>query len=243
LAPEDAELRLMRGISGVQMPFFVNKLDQAITDLDWILKSSAPGPVKAEALYWLGAAYQKKAMSYWIKVVSDYPKTEASGQVFATLRPPVKRLDLSKHSLPVLSIDFILGFRDELAPQTAVWVEKKDGTFVKTVYVSGFSGHAREQQVNLSEWAGSSKFVDVDGVTGASIDLGHHIYAWDLKDVSGKQVGPGEYVIKVEACFWPSMEYQFVSAAINLDGKHKRVVTEEGKHIPYLEVTYYPAKK
>ncbi len=242
LAPEDVELRLMRGISGVQMPFFVNKLDQAIADLNWILKSKTSGPARADALYWLGMAYQKKAMSYWIKVVSDYPKTEASGQVFEVLRPPVKRFALSKHPLPALSIDFILGFRDELAPQTAIWVEKKDGTFVKTIYVSGFSGYAKEQQVNLSDWADSSKFSDVDGVTGASIDLGHHIYAWDLKDISGKQVSPGEYVIKVEACYWPSMEYQLVSTAIKLDGKHKRAVTEEGNHIPYLEVTYYPAK-
>lgn len=242
LAPDDVEIRLYRGISGVQMPFFVNKLDQAITDLNWILQSKAPDSTKADALYWLGMAYQKKTMSYWIKVVSDYPKTEASRSVFAGLRPSVKRLDLSKHERPVLAIDFILGFRDELPPQTAVWIENKDGTFVKTIYVSGFSGYAKEQQVNLPKWSKSSNFVDVDGITSASIDLGHHIYVWDLTDNSGKKVKPGEYVVKVEVAYWPSMEYQMVSAAINLAEDKKRVVTEEGNHIPYLEVKYYPAK-
>lgn len=243
IAPDDIEMRLSRGISGTQMPFFVNKLDQAIADLNWILKSKAASAVKADALYWLGMAYQKKSMSYWIKVVSDYSSSEAARSVFAGLRPPIKRLDLTKLKTPVLVIDFVLGFRDELAPQTAVWIENEDGAFIKTIYVSGFSGYAKEKQVNLPKWAKSSKFADVDAITGASIDLGHHIYTWDLKDNSGKEVKPGGYIVKVEVAFWPSMEYQTVSAAINVGKGKKQVVREEGNHIPYLELKYYPAVK
>lgn len=242
LWPDDIELRLLRGITGVEMPFFVEKLDQAIVDLNWILKSDAADSTKAEALYWLGRAYQKKTASYWIKVVTKYSKSKASQYVFEGLRPGVKRLDLSKYQTPILTIDFVLGFRDELPPQTAVWVETKEGTFVKTIYVSGFSGYAKEQQVNLPTWSKSSKFIDVDAVTSASINLGHHIYTWDLKDNSGKKVKPGEYIIKVEAAYWPSMEYQSVSAAIKLGKNQERVVTEEGNLIPYLEVKYYPSK-
>ncbi len=241
LAPEDIEIRLLRGIIGVEMPFFVKKLEQAIDDLNWILKSNAPDSTKAEALYWLGRAYQKKAMSYWIEVVTKYSKSKASQNVFETLRPAVKRLDLSNYQMPILTIDFILGFRDELPPQSVVWVETKEGAFVKTIYVSGFSGYAKEQQANLSAWSESSKFVDVDAVTSASIDLGHHIYVWDLKDNSGKKVKPGEYMIKVEVAYWPSMEYQLVSATIKLGENQERVVTEEGNLIFYLEVKYYPS--
>lgn len=240
LAPEDAEMRLSRGIIGVQMPFFVGKLDQAMDDLNWVIKSDAPDSVKADALYWLGAGYQKKAMTQWIKVVSDYPDSQASQTVFETMRPAIKRLDVSKYQLPILTIDFVLGFRDELPPQTVVWVEDKGGQFVKTVYVSGFSGHAKEQQVNLPEWSDSSEFADADGVTGASIDAGHHIYVWDLKDKSGKQVEPGEYTIKVEVHYWPSMEYQMVSATIELGETSERTVVEEGNLIPYLEIRYFP---
>ena len=236
LAPEDAEARLSRGIIGVQMPFFVGKLDQAMDDLNWVIKSDAPDSVKADALYWLGVGYQKKAMTQWIKVVSDYPDSQASRTVFETMRPAIKRLDVSKYQLPILTIDFVLGFRDELPPQTVVWVEDKGGQFVKTIYVSGFSGHAKEQQVNLPEWSDSSEFADADAVTGASIDMGHHIYVWDLKDSSGKQVKPGEYVVKVEVHYWPSMEYQMVSATT----KGGRTVVEEGNLIPYLEVRYIP---
>jgi tetratricopeptide (TPR) repeat protein len=242
ISPEDIELRLLRGIIGVEMPFFVEKLEQAIVDLNWILNSDAADPTKADALYWLGKAHQKKAMTYWIKVVTKYSQSRASQNVFAGLRPVFKRVDLSKYQTPVLTIDFVLGFRDELPPQTAVWIETKEGTFVKTIYVSGFSGFAKEKQVNLPTWAKSSKFTDVDGVTSASIDLGHHIYVWDLNDHSGKKVNPGEYTIKVEVAYWPSMEYQMVSAAINPGKNQEQAVTEEGNLIPYLEVKYYPSK-
>jgi hypothetical protein len=131
-----------------------------------------------------------------------------------------------------------LGFRDELAPQTVVWIEDKGGNFVKTVYVSGFSGHAKEQQINLPIWAGSSRFIDVDGVTGASINLGHHIYVWDLKDHSGKKVKSGDYTIKVEVKFWPSMQYQLVAAHLKVGKKDSQVVIKEGNLIPYLEAKY-----
>jgi len=243
ISPDDIEMRLLRGITGVEMPFFVNKLEQAIKDLTWISKRDVPESYKAKALFWLGKAYQKKAIGYWIKVVTKYPKSEASKYVFSGLRPKIKHLDISKYKMPVITIDFLLGFRDELAPQTVVWIENKEGKFVKSIYVSGFSGYAKEKQINLPKWSKSSSFVDVDGVTSASIDLGHHIYVWDLKDISGKMVNPGKYVIKVEVSYWPSMEYQLVSAAINIGKEKDRVVIEEGDLIPYLEVKYYSSKK
>ena len=81
----------------------------------------------------------------------------------------------------------------------------------------------------------------MDAVTRASINLGHHIYVWDLNDASGNRVKPGEYIIKVEVAYWPSMEYQLVSAALKLGKNQERAVTEEGNLIPYLEVKYYPS--
>ena len=240
LAPEDWEMRLTRGIVGVEMPFFVGKIDQAMGDLNLIINSDAPNSLKAQALVWQGRAYQKKAMTNWIKVISEYSNSEATKTAFSMMCPPVKHLDLSKYEAPFLVIDFVLGFKDELAPQTAIWIETKDGAFVKTIYVSGFSGHAKEKQVNLSDWADASKFSDADAVTGASIDLGHHIYVWDLKDKSGKKIKDGQYVVKIEVAYWPSMEYQSVSANVKLENKVDRSEVEEGNLIPYLEVKYYP---
>ena len=243
LAPENGEIRLLRGIAGVEMPYFVHKLEQGIDDLNRVLRSDVSDSTKAEALHWLGKAYQKKAMSYWIKVVSKNPNSEESKAIFDRMRPEVKRFYLSRYQPPVLAIDFILGFQDELEPQTAVWIEDKDGNFVKTIYVSGFSGHAKEREVRLPKWANSSKFVDVDAVTGASINVGHHIYVWDLKDSLGRRVKAGKYVVKVEVAYWPSKQYQLVSAAVNLQEKEDRIIVEQGKFIPYLEVNYFPVRE
>ena len=239
LAPEDIEMRLIRGTAGVEAPFFTGRLEQAITDLQMALESSISDDMKARALYELGRAYQKKAITNWIEVVSDYSNTQSSDFVFNELNPGLKHIDIPEYKEPVVVIDFILGFKDELAPQTALWVEDKDGNFVKTIYVSGFSGYARSIG-RVPQWTSSSEFIDADGVTGASIDLGHHIYVWDLKDISGKKVKLGEYIIKVETTFWPSMQYQCAEAPITLRKEADSFVVEEGKLIPYLRVKYLP---
>lgn len=240
IAPEDIELRFTRGTLGVNFPFFAGKLEQGIEDLNMVINSNATDSIKAEAKFYLGFAYRKKARTQWIDVVENYKDSRASQMVFDELNPNVKRIDISKVGTPVVVIDFILGFADELAPQTAVWIEDKNGKFIKTIYVSGFSGHAKEKQVNLPRWSKSSNFSDTDGVTGASVDLGHHIYVWDLKDNIGKEVKSGEYVIKVEVSYWPSMQYQWTSANINIGKKETRTIVEEGNLIPYLEVKYIP---
>jgi tetratricopeptide (TPR) repeat protein len=242
LAPENPDIRLLRGSVGVHMPFFLGKLTQSIEDLNMVLESKADKSKKAEALYYLGIAHQKKTMEYWDKVIADYPSTEASKMVLEGMRPKVKRIDPSKFKDPVVSVDFVLGFQDGLAPQTAVWIEDKNGKFVKTLYVSGFSGHVKEKQLWLKEWAASSKYIDADAVTAASIDVGQYIYLWDLKDYNGKSVKSGEYVVKVEVSSWPSMEYQLASVPIEIGGKEKRSATEEGNVIPSLVVTYHPKK-
>ena len=243
LAPENMELLLRRGVIGIMMPFFVGKLDDAIKDLETVRQSYASDEIIAEAIFWLGYAYQKKATTLWIDVVKNYSETKATRMAFQTMCPSVQYFDPAKYKKPVLAIDFLLGFRDELAPQTVVWIETKDGDFVKTIYVSGFSGYVKEKQINLPKWSKSSRFMDVDGITGASIDLGQHIYVWDLKDKEGMKIPAGNYVVGVEVSYWPSMEYQIVTAPIKIGRKSSKMVVEEGDLIPYLEVNYLSGKK
>jgi tetratricopeptide (TPR) repeat protein len=240
LAPDDIEARSLNGIMAVTFPFFAGRLEQGITNLQMVLDSNAPDEMKAEATYWMGYGYQKKAMTFWINVVSEYPEEEAARLVFESMRPAISRLDLSKQRRPVVTVDFVLGFRDEVPPQTAVWVETENGKFVRTIYVSGFSGHVKEVQIVLPVWASTSKFADADAVTGASVNVGEHMYAWDLMDASGEKVDPGTYVVKVETHYWPSMSYQMVEAEVSIGEVEDRVVVEEGDFIPYLEVRYLP---
>jgi len=239
IAPDDLELKLLRGRIGVMMPFFVHMLDQAMDDLNLVKNSNAAPELKAEAIYWLGIAYEKKATTNWIEVIGNYSATNASKLALESMRPAIKQFDEAKYKKPFIAIDFLLGFRDELPPQTAVWIEDSDGKFVKTVYVSGFSGFAKERQANLLKWSESSQFKDVDGVTGASINLGQHIYVWDLKDSQGKRVKPGEYQVKIEVMYWPSMQYECAAAPIKIGKNEQKVIFKEGKLIPYAELKYF----
>jgi len=240
LAPDDLEARFIRGIMGISFPFFANRLDQGIADLDMVMAGNAPQPMKAEAKYWLGFGYQKKGMSFWTQVVNENQDEATVRMVLESMRPHVERFDRSRYAGPIVAVDFLLGFRDELPPQTAVWIEDAQGNFLKTVYVSGFSGHAKNVQVVLPEYAKVSKFSDADAVTGASIDVGHYIYVWDLKDAGGKTVKAGTYTVKVETTYWPSMKYQLVATAIAVGAGENHKVVQEGSYIPYLEVSYLP---
>jgi hypothetical protein len=134
-------------------------------------------------------------------------------------------------------VTFHMGFMDELAPQTAVWVEDPEGNHVKTLYVSGFSGYAKEKQVVLPHFAERTSF-ETDGTTGASIDWGKHIYVWDLTGHDGKPVKKGTYKIKVEISWWPTMKYGLAEADIQVGKKPQEVIVSKKPFIPLLKVAY-----
>jgi len=171
--PEDIETRLLRGIMGVGFPFFVNKLDTAIEDLNFVLSWTVVDSIKAECLYYLGLAYQKKSITPWIKIAVDYPESNYAQEIYNTEKPQIENNDFSEYNNSIVVIDFSLGFLDELPPQTAVWIEDETGNFVKTLYVSGFAGFVGNVQITLPKWGNSSDF-QTDGTTGASINNGNH---------------------------------------------------------------------
>lgn len=241
LDPSDLEMLLTRGIIRIQMPFFVGRLDEGIEDLQSVLKSTgSTEELRSEALYWIGFAYQKKSITFWNKIVKEYTNTKAEKMVFNSMIPGIKRINPSSLEKPVLLIDFILGFIDELEPQTAIWVENKEGEFIKTIYVSGFAGFVREKQITLSQWAESSKFIDADAITSASINMGHHIYTWDLKDHNNESIKNGEYIVRLEVFYWPSMKYHLISSPVVIGSEKTGSIIEKGSLVPYFSIEYYP---
>jgi tetratricopeptide (TPR) repeat protein len=240
LAPNDVTARLTRGITGISMPFFVGKFDQGISDLEYVLKNTKSPADSAQAMFWLGAARERQAMRFWLNVATKFPDTDAARMSMEAMKPVEPTADVSKIAKPVVVIDFVLGFRDELAPQVAVWIEDASEKHVKTVFVSGFAGNVKGKQVTLPVWAAVSKFEGADDVTGASIDVGHYIYTWDCKGLDGKPVKPGTYTVKVEISHWPSMKYQLAEAPITIGKSESSARAEEGDYIPSLVVTYYP---
>jgi hypothetical protein len=138
---------------------------------------------------------------------------------------------------PRVEISFTLSYQDELAPQTAVWVEDSKGDYVKTIYVSGFAGNVGDKQVTLGTWGTSSGF-ETDANTGASIDVGNHAYAWDLTRSGGGTASPGTYTVRVETFYWPSMAYEIAEARVDVGDDPDANVVESGTLIPHLRVAY-----
>jgi len=240
LAPGDWELRLWRGAAGIYMPFFVGKLESGIADLEAVAGADVDADTKAEALYLLGVGYQRKGMDYWTRVATEFSGTDAAADALRSMKPAVTRLAEDGLERPAVIIDFVLAFRDQLAPQTAVWVEDASGGFVRTVYVSGFSGRAKSAQSNLPRWSKSSGYRGCDAVTGASIDLGRHLYVWDLTDVEGNRVKAGTYTVRVECSWWPSMKYERAELAVQVGKQEQQAAADTGEFIPYLGTKYLP---
>lgn len=237
LEPYNIEFRLIRGIIGIQFPFFVGRLEQGISDLNIVLQEDLPEPDRIAALFHLGYGYRKLGTSKWITVVNDYPPSEEAREIFKIFNPRPEALDPSSVPSPCLAIEFALGFLDELPPQTAVWIEDERGNFVKTVYVSGFAGHVKAVQVTLPLWGNSSNF-ETDATTAASIDLGNHVYIWDLKDTKGNTVPKGIYTVTIEVSYWPSYKYETSSLSIDTKVKDAEIIKTDGLLIPYIELRY-----
>ena len=264
LSPDNLEIRLMRGITSVNMPVFggymhlYNRekgfaetitsemiengyggyLDYAVDDLHTVIKGEASDEMKAQAYFYLGLAYKVKGLQYWQTLTKEYPQSEASGQAWEEMGPK-ERLIPPIDKRPLVLVSFNIGFESDLPPQTALWIEDAQGNFVKSIYVSGFSANVKENQVVLPEWAGASEF-QVDAVTSASIPAGRHTYEWDMTTTNGNQVQDGKYVVKIEVHHWPSFHYQLVSAEIMVGTSEKTTVVREGNLVPFVEVEFIP---
>jgi len=236
LAPEDLEIRFLRGITEANSPAFLGRGEQAIEDLKMVADGPVPDSTKAEALYYIGYVYKVKALSLWGEVTDKYPQSRPAQQIYEQMSPP-QEPDLSPG--PKVVISFWLGYQDQLPPQTAVWVEDSKGGFVRTLYVSGFAGWVGKKQVTLPQWGKASGF-KADAATGASIDYGKRAFIWDLKDGSGKIMKKGRYTIKVEVQHWPSIHHGLASAQIEVGKKGKSTVAHQPPFIPILEVIYIP---
>jgi len=236
--PDNPEIRLFYALMCIQMPFFVGKTDEGLSILEAMSKdSSLPDSIRNEATYQYGFGLRKKGRGVWADFVKNNPD---AGQASAVYREYGLR---ENHPKPAagerVQVQFHLGFQDELEPQAALWIEDADGRFVKTLYVSGFSGFAKEKQVVLPEFAERTKF-ETDGNTGASVDWGKNSYDWDLTGPSGKRVKSGAYTVVLEVSWWPSMRYETAEAKIRVGGKASETAVSREPLIPRLRVQYMP---
>ncbi len=265
LSPEDPELRFLRGAYTINMPVFAafwerlgwnmdmaraitdlmvdddftGMIGQAMEDLRLVVRSEASEGMKAEAYYFLGLAHRNLGLQYWQTLTKDFRDSESAKRVWTFMSPEGYWPDPESVSGERVLVRFNIAFESDIPPQTAVWVEDSEGTFVKTLYVSGFSGNVKQRQVVLPAWGSISEF-ETNNTTGASISMGRHLFAWDCTDGNGERVKDGSYTIWAEVHHWPSMHYQSASASVSVGGSAETKVVSEGDLVPFFEVRYLP---
>ena len=104
----------------------------------------------------------------------------------------------------VISFDYIRQ-SGAASNQHAVWIEDMDGNVIRTLFASRWTanGGYRTRPDSIALWAEKADLAnmtssEVDAVSGATPGTGSLSYAWDLTDMSGNTVTPGDYIFFVE---------------------------------------------
>jgi len=233
--PQSVEFRMLRGMIGIDMPFFLKRLDQGISDLEYIIDHSTNDSIIDEAKFYLGRAYQRKGMGYWTHIIAKNDTNQIAERILSEMSKPFSNEKKPEDSEDYAEIVFSIPFQDQIQPQVALWIENEKGEYLRTLYVSGFSKYVKEKQVVLPDWAKSSNFENIDAVSCASIDMGRHTYYWDLKDSKGKLFKKGKFNICLEICHWPTVKHEFHRILIDLK-KDDELYQAKGKYISRFEV-------
>ena len=236
LTPGDDEIRFLRGSVAINLPFFVNSLNTGIEDLSYLSEYGKSDEIKGQSSYLLKQAKEMHQV-YALAEAGYNAETDEEKQkllpLFITTKSPI---DQSKPEGDYLKIEMTLGYRDQIPPQTAVWIEDEAGNYLKTIYISGFAAHVKDKQMHLPRWAESSEFRNIEAVTGASIDCGKHQFYWDFTDFNGNPVKGNKFIIHTEICHWPHVQYVERNLEIDLE-KDKEFSTKSGNFlIPKLVV-------
>ena len=89
--------------------------------------------------------------------------------------------------------------------QFAVWIEDMDGNYLQTVFVTRWTanGGFKTRPDSIALWAHKSGIASMpsyyaDAVSGATPQTGEITCVWNLTDIDGNTVPPGEYRFFVE---------------------------------------------
>ncbi|MDP8220836.1 MAG: DUF2271 domain-containing protein [Candidatus Stygibacter frigidus] len=216
LAPDSEEIRFLRGSVAINLPFFVNSLETGIQDLTYLAENSSSQEMRTKANFLKEQAILTRKVNelaekgYLAETESE--KEELLTHFIETTSPVQQTAPEGDY----LQVVIRLGYRDQIEPQTAVWIEDNEGNYLKTLYISGFAASVKEKQKHLPQWAGKSKFEGVEAVTSASINCGRHTFYWDFVDNKGNIYLEKEFVVCAEICHWPHVQYSKQELKVNL---------------------------
>lgn len=147
-------------------------------------------------------------------------------------------LSAGQESSGTVTISYVLHKIPTIASnQIAVWIEDKDGNYVKTLFATQFTarGGFKKRLQSLPEWIKTSDWenrsqAEIDAVSGATQRAGTNELLWDLTDNTGKTVAAGTYVYKIEGIiYWENRVIW--QGKINVGGERNTSIAE---------ATYFP---
>ncbi len=236
LAPNDEDIRFLRGSVAIDLPFFVNSLETGINDLEYLAENAKSEEVKSQSIYLKEKALKMKKVNELAEkgynAKTDEEKAELLPQ-FVRVKHPVKQKQPDGTSL---RITLSMGYRDQIQPQTAIWIEDENGNYLETVYISAFAAFVKDKQIHLPRWAKSSEFKKTENVTGASIDCGTHTFYWKCDKYKDQKV-----VLKAEICHWPHIMYGKYEMPLDLKSDTKYTL-EDGDFL-ITEITVEKVRK
>ncbi len=129
--------------------------------------------------------------------------------------------------------------------QFAIWVAAKDGKFIKTLYVTkftGFGGYNKRPDA-LPVWAKNHAKVGLDAVTMATPNTSRVVCEWHFTDASGKGLPKDdEYTIYVEATTYTKDNVLYTAIispnSIELSAKYSNDEAKKSNMIENVEVRY-----
>ena len=155
--------------------------------------ADAAGPVEPNRTVTPALAESSDAGAAPSIVDASLPEPTDAGQVF---EPPVD----TTPELPILkSVTFSVtttpaGGRYQPKNIGAIWLEREDGSFVRTLEL-----WARVRRSYLSQWKAASGSDATDALTSATRSShSQHTVTWDLTDLAGNEVPDGRYRLRVE---------------------------------------------
>ena len=110
--------------------------------------------------------------------------------------------------------------------QIAIWLEDENGNYIKTIYITDFTGRKsgwKKRNQSLSNWQKKANAIkmsqsEIDAVSKATPKQGNVNIIWDCKDNNGKLIKDGNYKIVVEATIYQDNNVLY-TAEINIGNK------------------------
>ena len=135
------------------------------------------------------------------------PATSPNNQPVQSNDPSDSTETGSPESTPgrvIISFEYV-GQSGSASNQFAVWIEDMDGNYLQTVFATLWTanGGFGSRPDSIALWVEKSGIASmpsyyVDAVSGATPQTGEFSCVWNLADIDGKTVAPGEYRFFVE---------------------------------------------